>query len=413
MFEFRFKNYETTGIKKGNLKNILASFLKKNLGFYNLVDRINEHKSIQDFSNNLKGTYDHVVVLGIGGSALGIKTIRDTLIEKNDRDKLRIIDNVDPDFVYENTYDLNLDRTIFVVITKSGGTAETMSLFMHMKDKVEQKGLNWNEKFVFVTDPVSGTLREIADRDQVPTFEVPPNVGGRYSVLSAVGLVPACLAGVDINKLLDGAKKMRDILLNEDESLNLCYQMALFQAINHQQGININVLFPYSNKLLRFGDWYTQLLAESIGKSQEVGLTPVTAVGATDQHSQLQLYSDGPDDKMYQFIEVRRFKNDMKISVDETDDILSNKFEFLEGVSFAELLNTELKGTLDSLKERKRPILKIEISEVNASNLGALFMMYEGATALLGEMLEIDAFNQPGVERSKVLTKAHLAKRND
>lgn len=410
MFKFEFENYEFRG---GRVGEVLDSFLERDLGFYDLVDRTEEHQNIESYAKELSGKYDHVVVLGIGGSALGIKTIRDTLIPKKDRDNLRVIDNVDPDFVEENLSDLDLSKTIFVVITKSGGTSETMSLFMNTKAMVEKEGLKYKDHFVFVTDPESGLLRQIAERDGIESFEVPSNVGGRYSVLSAVGLVPAALSGVDIKPLLEGAKKMRAGFMSKDESKNLAYQMAEFQAQHHLEGININVLFPYSNKLVRFGDWYTQLLAESIGKDSETGLTPVTALGATDQHSQLQLYSDGPDDKIYQFIKVENFENDTKIELDKDDELLFEKFGFLEGVSLAELLNTELDGTLDSLKERKRPILKITLDRVSAENLGALFMLYEGATALVGEILEIDAFNQPGVERSKVLTKEYLSKKND
>jgi glucose-6-phosphate isomerase len=283
---------------------------------------------------------------------------------------------------------------------------------MNMKKAVIEKGLKYSDHFVFLTDPENGLLREIAKRDKITTFDVPQNVGGRYSVLSAVGLVPAALAGVDIDGLINGAIEMRNILLNDYESINLCYQMAEFQSAHHKAGININVLFPYSNKLKRFGDWYTQLLAESIGKNSEVGLTPITALGSTDQHSQLQLYSDGPDDKIYQFIKVDKFENNTEIAVDMEDDLIADKFDFLEGVGFAELLNTALKGTMDSLKERNRPMMQITLDEVNAVNLGGLFMLYEGATALLGELLNVDAFNQPGVERSKVLTKEYLENKN-
>lgn len=409
MFKFEFENYE---ISDGNLDAALSSLLNKDLGFYNLVDRKDEHDSVKDFASSVDGRFDHIIVLGIGGSALGIKTIRDTLIDKKDRDRLRIIDNVDPDFIYENTQDLDLSRTMFVVITKSGGTSETMSLFMNMKKAVIDKGLKYSEHFVFVTDPENGLLREIAKRDKITTFEVPRNVGGRYSVLSAVGLVPAALAGVDIDGLIEGARKMRGILISNEESVNLCYQMAEFQSSHHKAGININVLFPYSNKLKRFGDWYTQLLAESIGKNSEVGLTPITALGSTDQHSQLQLYSDGPDDKIYQFIKVDKFENNTEIELDIDDELVVGKFRFLERVSFAELLNTALKGTMDSLKERNRPMMQITMDEVNAVNLGGLFMLYEGATGLLGELLNVDAFNQPGVERSKILTKEYLENKN-
>lgn len=398
-----------------DLESILDKFLKREQGFYDLPLNVGLVEDIDSFRQESEGKYDHIVVLGIGGSALGIKAIRDVMMQKEDRDKLRVIDNVDPDFIDENIRDLDLGRTMFVVITKSGGTSETMSLYFAMREMIEKAGLEHNEHFVFITDPEKGLLRELVGVTGVKSFEVPPNVGGRWSVLSAVGLVPAALAGIDIKSILEGAKQMRDSFLDTKQMGNMPFLMAKYQIGNYSAGRAINVVIPYSNRLFRFGEWYAQLLAESTGKigkdGNGVGLTPVTALGATDQHSQLQLYAQGPDDKQFQFISVRDFENDLNIPLMESDAV-KEKFGFLDGVTFGRLLNVELLGTMDSLIEVDRPVMEIALDRVDEVNLGRLFMLFEGATALLGEMLEIDAFNQPGVERSKILTKEYLTKEN-
>lgn len=410
MIDFKFERNGEVELVEEELQSIMASLLVKDLGFYDLPLDDGLLEEVDQYVQDLKGSYDRVVVLGIGGSALGIKTIRDVLMAPQDRNRLRIIDNVDPDFIHEMTYDLDLAKTKFVVITKSGGTTETMSLFMEMKNRCYQSGLDWKDRFVFVTDPENGLLRKIGERDGVKCFDLPPNVGGRYSVLSAVGILPAAMVGVKVSELMSGAGWMRDKFMDRSCEGNMVYQLAKFQSKFHKDGCNVNVLFPYSNKLMRFGEWYAQLLAESIGKNDGVGITPVTALGATDQHSQLQLYSGGPDDKMYQFIKVRKFENDDLIEC--KDELLREKFGFLGGVTFGKLLNTELDGTKESLCELGRPICELSLEKIDAKTLGALFMLYEGATALLGELLEVDAFNQPGVERSKVLTKEYLSQKN-
>jgi glucose-6-phosphate isomerase len=409
MIDFKFERNGEVELVEEELQSIMQSLLGKDLGFYDLPLDDGLLEEVEQYVQDVKESYDKVVVLGIGGSALGIKTIRDVLMAPQDRDRLRVIDNVDPDFIYEMTYDLELDRTKFVVITKSGGTTETMSLFMQMKNRCTESGLDWKDKFVFVTDPENGLLRKIGERDKIRCFDVPQNVGGRYSVLSAVGILPAAMVGVKVFELMSGAQWMRDRFMDKSCERNTAYQLAKFQSKFHKDGCNVNVLFPYSNKLMRFGEWYAQLLAESIGKNDGVGLTPVTALGATDQHSQLQLYSGGPDDKMYQFIKVRKFENDKIIGLDK-DELLSEKFGFLNDVTFGKLLNNELEGTKESLCELGRPICELSLERIDTATLGALFMLYEGATALLGELMEVDAFNQPGVERSKVLTKEYLTK---
>lgn len=397
------------------LSNHLDSLAKRKQGFLEILDDDENIHKIEEYAAENHDKYDNYVVLGIGGSALGAIALRDSLMSKIERKTLRVIDNVDPEFVYENLFDLDLKRTLFIVITKSGGTVETMSLYFIVKNMIQTESLNVQNHFVFVTDPKNGLLREIAETESIKSFDVPANVGGRFSVLSSVGLLPMALAGVNIRELIDGAKSMAKIVSSKDTEENIAYRYAHFQYENYLDNRNTNVLFPYSNALKTFGEWYSQLLAESTGKidknKKQVGLTPVTALGATDQHSQLQLYAQGPDDKTYTFMKVNRFKNDYEIY----EHFLENKsekskFPHIVNLKLSQLLNAELEGTYESLTELNRPVCLIEISQINPETVGGLIVFFEMATALLGELLEINAFDQPGVERSKVITKEILNK---
>jgi glucose-6-phosphate isomerase len=282
-----------------------------------------------------------------------------------------------------------------------------MSQYFYFRDKINKKKLDPKKHFVFITDPENGLLREIAKKEKIPSFEVPENVGGRFSVLTPVGLLPAALLGIKIEKMLAGACKMRDQFLSNNPKENLPFQLAKIQYDLAKKGKSINVMIPYSQKLFRLADWYRQLLAESIGKKfnndgkvVNVGITPVNALGVTDQHSQLQLYNEGPNDKLFIFIEVEKLKPVLKIPSQ-----LFNK-----NVTFNQLLQIEKDATASALTKNSRPNFTIKIDEINEENLGALFMLFEGATAFLGEMFNINTFDQPGVELSKKLTKEALIK---
>lgn len=363
----------------------------RNQGFYKIVDE--EVNDILEYAKSIEGKYDDIVVLGIGGSALGTICLRQSLMHLHKPIKLHVLDNIDPTWMRELDDVVDYNKTLFIVISKSGGTPETLSQYFYFREKCNN--------FVFITGK-SGLLRETGEKKDIKMFDIPENVGGRFSVLTAVGLLPAALIGIDIQALLEGAKKMRDNFLNENLDENLPYQIAQMQYLHGEKGRNMTVIMPYSQHLIRFADWYRQLLAESIGKSRDIGLTPVNALGVTDQHSQSQLYMDGPDDKFFILVKVEDFGQEVMIPESEVD--------YLEGVSFNKLMHTEQQGTTEALTHNKKPNITLNVPKVDEFNLGALFMLFEGATAFLGEFYGINAFDQPGVELSKKLTKELLTK---
>ncbi len=400
---------------------LIGEYLKKinaqNQGFYKVIDDENLTTRIRSFVEKTTAKYSHIVVLGIGGSALGTICIGQSLSHLFKPSRLIVADNIDPVIIKELEEMIDLGKTLFIAVTKSGSTPETLSQFFYFKDKCEKAGLAVNEHFVVVTDPEKGLLRQIAEKESIPSFEVPETTGGRFSVLTAVGLLPAAFIGADIDALLNGARKMREFFLNEDPAKNLPFRLAAIQYLAYRKGKSINVIIPYAQKLIKFADWYRQLLAESIGKKSDregntvnVGITPVNALGATDQHSQSQLYNEGPNDKLHIFIKVKDTAPQIPIPNPYPED---QSLSYLNNITFNKLIETEMEGTVQALTQNERPNITIEIERIDEETLGELFMLFEGATAFLGEFFNINAFDQPGVELSKQITKQLLLTKND
>lgn len=405
--------------QKINLIEFRERIHARDQGFYDVIDDAEMVKKIEAYAKQVRGTYHHIVVLGIGGSSLGTICLRDALGHLFDADmkvrkypRLHVMDNVDPSMILELEEVIDYANTLFVVVSKSGTTPEILSQWMYFKHRLEKHKLPVQEHIVFVTDPETGLLNDIGKKEGIRMFPIPTNVGGRFSVLTPVGLLPAALVGINIKKVLKGARTMRDSFLTAAYTRNLPFQIATIQYLLYEKGKHINVMMPYAQKLFRFADWYRQLLAESIGKAHDtngqvvnVGITPVNALGATDQHSQSQLYNEGPHDKFVMFITVDKLAKQVKIpSVYKRDD----RTAFLDGVTFNTLIGTEHRATADSYTENNRPNITINVSKVDEETLGELFLLFEGATAYLGEYFGINAFDQPGVERAKVLTKTYL-----
>lgn len=364
------------------IRGFLDEIEARKQGFVDLPKSKAMLLSVKHLAERMKGKFQDVVVLGIGGSALGITCLRDALMgpfwNSYGKPRLFVLDNLD--LVEELEKAIDVDKTLFVVITKSGGTIETMSMYEHFKSKVSK------ENFVFITDPKKGKLREIGKEMGIPMLDIPENVGGRFSVLSPVGLFPAALLGVQIEELLEGADDMLDSFYDEDFTGNLAFQIATVQyLLEWKHGVHISVMMPYSTRLWTFADWYRQLLAESIGKDGK-GLTPVKALGVTDQHSQVQLYNEGPTDKLFMFLEVENL-----------------------GIGLEQLMKVEKKATEQALRQYEKPNLTLQVPEINARNLGALFMLFEQSIAFLGEYYRINAFDQPGVELGKKLINELLS----
>ncbi|RMH27699.1 MAG: glucose-6-phosphate isomerase [Planctomycetota bacterium] len=321
-----------------------------------------------------------------------------------------VVDNVDPAHL-KAVLDLCDPRTtLFNVISKSGETAETAAQFMIIRDLLKRAvGSTWSEHIVAVTDPAKGTMRSICDDAGITTLPVPEGVGGRFSVLSPVGLFSAAMCGIDIAALLDGAKAMDERCsrprLTENPAAMLAY---LLVELGTRKGKPNHVLMPYANGLYLLADWYRQLWAESLGKKTDLtgetvyaGFTPIKALGTTDQHSQVQLYREGPNDKVIGFVEVESFGNDdLTIPTGMGVDALT----YLEGKSMAALLNAEKRATEYALVASARPNFTIRFPRIDAFHVGEFIALWEIATAYAGLMLNIDAYDQPAVETGKKAT---------
>lgn len=345
--------------------------------------------SINKFVQELSGSWDKVIVLGMGGSTLGIVTLQKALFPFDDR--LVVIDNLDSNTVNHHLKNIDPKRTLILVISKSGGTLETMTNYKVFKEKYSDE--EYRQNFIALTDPSEGSLREIVNKDKLTSFPIPSGAGGRFSVLSSVGMLPLALLGSDINKLLAGAKEMLTRCQDHSEN-NPALQLAKSTFELSRQNRNIVTFFTYSDQLFSLGLWYQQLLAESIGKSRDVGLTSLPLRGASDQHSVLQLLQDGPDDKINIFLDVIKPGSDLPIPD--------------QSKSMHEILRLELKATEQALSKDGRPTAIIEVPEINEYAIGELFMLFQMQVAILGELFKVNAFNQPGVEKSKKIVKELL-----
>ncbi len=352
------------------------------------------------------------VVLGIGGSALGPIALRTALLpaswnslsasNRNGRPRLHVLDNVDPASMLSLLDRVELGATLFIVTSKSGGTAETMAQYLVVRDRLEAAGRPARDHLVFVTDPEKGALRQIARDEQVLALPVPAAVGGRFSVLSAVGLLPAILTGIDVSELLAGAKEMRDRCQEPSWPRNPAGAFAVLQWLaDTRYGRHGHVFMPYADGLRDMADWFVQLWAESLGKirpdGSHAGPTPIAALGATDQHSQVQLFMEGPNDKTVTFLTVPA-ATDVTIPARHAD---LPDLAYLGGHTLGELLSVEQRATAGALAARGRMSMTISLDALDAHHLGGLIMLLELATAYAGELYGVNAFDQPGVELGK------------
>ncbi len=380
---------------------------------------------VKEYAALVENRFENILVLGIGGSALGGLAVTEALLkpywnflteeQRNNFPRIFFLDNIDPDTMFGLLNILDLKKTLVNVITKSGSTAEIMAQFMIIKDKLEQElGDDYRKNIVATTDKNIGVLRQIAEQEGYKTFVVPDDVGGRFSVFSAVGLLPFALVGIDIDEVVRGVKDMDLALKNTDINENIAAQNALIHyLLDTEKGKNISVMMPYSTRLRYVADWYSQLWAESLGKEKDlngqtvnVGPTPVKALGATDQHSQIQLYNEGPNDKIINFIRVSEFDNKLEIpKIFEYTGI-----GYLGGKSVNDLLNAEADSTRVSLSDYNRPTVTITLPKINAYYLAQLLYMFEVQTAIAGALYNINAFDQPGVEQAKNYTYALMGR---
>ncbi|HET9947284.1 MAG TPA: glucose-6-phosphate isomerase [Longimicrobiales bacterium] len=391
------------------------------LGFLDLPHAVETVERVSELADGFGQWFEDVVVLGIGGSGLGAKAIQDALLgpfwnawtpERRDHfPRLHVVDNPDPHTMSGLLESIDPGRTLFNVVSKSGATAETMAQYLVVRGRVESVVGEERARghFLFTTDPEEGALRRIGEAEDIPMLPIPPNVGGRFSVLSPVGLLPAAVCGVDVRALLAGAAAMEERCRVPRLAANPAATLAvLLHEADVGLGRPIHVLMPYSDRLRSLGAWFQQLWAESLGKARTLegdvrpaGPTPVASIGATDQHSFLQLLMEGPHDKVVVFVEVADHDTDPEIPSRHPE---IPEISYLGGHTLGELLNTERRATAEALRRAGRPNATVRVPRVDAASLGALFMLLEVATVYAGALYGVNPLDQPGVELGKRLT---------
>ncbi len=377
------------------------------VGYYFLSEDKDTISSIEEFCAEYDfSSIKNVVVVGIGGSSLGTKAVDRLLLDLPHRaDKnLLFLENVDPNEIERNLKGVELSESFFIVISKSGGTIETTSIFKYLMDRFHLtfESDEFRKRFAIITDENS-PLDIFAKENDLVTFHIPLNVGGRFSVLSAVGLLPLHIMGYHVREILGGAKMLKESFFakKEDEIVKKAYLYAKNRKITQ------NVLFSYASSFSYFNDWYVQLWAESLGKinrdGEHVGLTPVGLIGSIDQHSFLQLIIEGVRDKSVTFIKVEDFQNDLKIPNISIPHL--EKTDFINSHTFSELINAQCDATMQSVKEQGIVTDMITLGRVCEMEVGYLIFYYELLTSLTGHFLNIHSYDQPGVELGKRILK--------
>lgn len=409
-------------------KSILQEREEKKYGFFELYKDKTTREKIKNISSEfLNRGIENLVILGIGGSALGITALNTALNapyynllsqeERKGYPRLFVMDNIDP-ITFKRMMKLcPPHNTLYNAISKSGETAETMCQLLIILQELE-KTLGHEkikEHLVITTSPrgkdaPKSLLHPVADKYGITQFEIPLNVGGRFSVFSPVGLFPSAMLGFDVEALAEGCAEMDTLCSKESVQENPAYQFAgIHYILDKNKGKKISVMMPYSDRLKDIADWYCQLWAESLGKKEDIhgntifnGQTPVKALGATDQHSQIQLYREGPNDKIINLISVENAGEKLPVP-DMLDEI--QELEYIRGQSMNDLLFAEFQGTKDALTLSQRPVIHIQMKEISEFSVAQLLYMLEVATAMAGKLYKVNAFNQPGVEEGKKIAR--------
>jgi glucose-6-phosphate isomerase len=387
-----------------------SQFAKDEVGFYRTSDdeKLSQAQASRELAQKIltSGQFTDVLFIGIGGSALGPISLLDALSEKRQSSlQFHFQENPDPIFWKSTIEKLSPERTLVCSVTKSGGTFETLALTQLAlawlgKDR-------WMSHVVAITDPQKGDLRKFAEANQIPTLAIAPSIGGRFSIFSPVGLFPAALAGLSIDAFLEGARQVQEYCEKTPIEKNPLSFLAS-DLIARYRTHPIHVCLPYSTRLRRLGEWWVQLWGESLGKDGK-GFTPLSGVGAIDQHSLLQLLRDGANDKVTCFITLSEVDDPVKIPAIPlgTSEHLES-FTRLQGHSLQKLLKTEYQATALVLSRNQRPHFTLQLDRLDEKSLGALYFSFSILTALTGTLWEINPFDQPGVEEGKIYTKNAL-----
>ena len=352
-----------------------------------------ELKAYAKVAERLRETSSQLVIVGIGGSSRGARAINQSI--GLDGNKLKFIDNVDPALLSKVLRELRWETSAFLFISKSGKTLETVTALNAILPELQRRGLSLKEKCAFISDEGS-PFEELAREVGAPFTPIPKRVGGRFSIFTAVGLIPSLFAGFNVKELLEGAER---VIKEPFKAVNL----ALAKYWAYKKGKRVAVIMPYSSFMGQFTEWYVQLWAESIGKDGK-GQTPLKAEGTSSQHAILQLFMDGPDDKVFQIISIKNSPED--ITLPREAKILP----FIGGKRVSQVMEAELKGTIHALKRRGRPLILLELSRLNEREMGELFMNYMVATVVMGKLLGVNPYGQPAVEIGKKAAIEELLK---
>jgi len=401
MLQFDWHNTQLPHFDQEEIDLLVSSLKNKRdeLGFIDIDQNIDTQEIIQ-YSESVWNNFDSVVILGIGGSALGTKALLESLYGKyynEDKSKkwknIYVLDNIDPETFHDVERVIDISRTLFLFISKSGGTIETLSEYLYFREKCREETPNWKKHFCFIVWEKC-KMREELEKD-FQTFYIPENIWGRFSVFTAVGLLPIAFSGVNISLFLQWITESKESLLSTNVSKNTALKLVLTQYKYYREWKNITVFFSYSSRMFQIGEWYKQLMGESIWKNGE-GITLTSSLWVTDQHSQLQLYQDGPVDKLFMTLWVQ----------DDTRDIQIESS--ISGFTFKKLLDIEKYGTETSLQNEGHPLCSLSIDRLDEKNIAKLLYTLMFQIAYLWELFEINAFDQPGVEKSKIITKEKL-----
>ena len=375
---------------------------KEYIGYYNLVDQ--DTSPFIEYAKTV--SQKDIMIIGIGGSTLGTSAIYDFLKESKKLTKtLTFLETTDPLDIKSKINTIDLEDTLFIVISKSGTTIETISIFKYIHSLV-----NINKNNCLIITENDSKLNSYAKNNHIKTFEIPKNVGGRFSVFSAVGLVPLAIVGINIEALLNGAKYKRDSFFKKEEYFDALVKKARFFT-NYKDKYNINVVFSYSSMLEGFNKWFVQLWGESLGKvdvnNSAQGLTPIGLVGPVDQHSFLQLILEGRKDKTVTFIKIKNFKSDFYIPNYSLDSL--GELDYLNDTHFCDLINKQADATIEAVENiREIPYDVITINSISEDSIARLMYEYELLTSICAKFLYINAYNQPGVEAGKIILKNKL-----
>lgn len=375
------------------------------MGYYALPEQ--DITPILEYCNSMADSVESIAVIGIGGSSLGAKAVYEFIKPvKTLKRKLYFFESTDPINIRTILEKTDLSKTHFLVISKSGNTVETFSIYKYIYSLKSDAS-----SYTFITDPGS-PLEKYAQEINASVLYLPENVGGRFSVLSTVGLVPLALVGIDIQALLEGAKTVKESFFNDGYLKETLLKKAVYYAKHHAQ-YHINCIFAYSETLKYFCEWYVQIWGESLGKSQRhsafnVGLTPIGLIGPKDQHSFLQLIMEGTRDKSVTFIKIEDFDDDISIPNITLPHL--EGLDTLNTLPFSKLINMQCDSVIEALKDQGDiPLDTITIASVTEANIGALIFYYELLTSLVGELIDVNTYDQPGVEAGKIILKKKLS----